>query len=254
VPQGRSYTPAMRPSKIAASGLGAVLLGVLLLAGPRAARGAPGPGPEPEPVRAERLSVELGLHGGAVVGQGLEELRGRGAGGLTFRALWPVGSGVRLGLRVGLLFTALPYGQEDDRLWIGVRPTDPALLYDGAVYTLIPSASFLFQVRIWRWLELDATVGLAAPFGVWKTGDQAAMVSPQLGVGLLLYIVRHRRVQVAVRAGFDAIPLLKHPRQAWLFLPMVGVLVRFPVRENPGTMGDGIFPSPAEPHQPGPRL
>lgn len=224
----------------------AVLLVAAIPAGAQPQSNAPAP-------RPERLSVELGLHGVAVLNYGLDA-PATGGGRLTFRLLWPLGSRIRLGLRVGLLLTAMPYGQPDDVLWLGVRPADPDAPFAERVVMLVPSAAFLFQVRIWRGLELDATAGLGAPFGVWRSGDQASQVSPRLGLGLLYYVYRHPRVYLAVRVGFDAIPIVGHPRKPWLLLPMGGVIVRFPVRENPGGLQGDDVPSPAEPHQPGPRF
>jgi len=203
--------------------------------------------------RAERLGVELGLHGVGVLNHGLDA-GARGGGRFTFRLQWPLGSRVRLGLRVGLLMTSMPVGEQDEQLWMGIRPVDPTLPFANQVVTLIPSVSFLFQVRLWRWLELDATAGLAAPMAVWRSGDQTSQVSPMFGLGLLFYVYRHRRAQVALRVGFEAVPMVSHPRRPWLFLPMGGVLVRFPVYPKPPPLHQDTLPNPAEPHQPGPRF
>lgn len=202
--------------------------------------------PRPEP-RPERLSVELGLHGAAVLNHDLDASP-TGGGRFTLRLLWPLGSRVRLGLRMGLLMTALPYGQPSNDIWLGVQPEDPDAPYAAQVVTLVPSVSFLFQVRIWRGLELDLTAGLGAPLGVWKTGEQATQVAPVLGLGLLYYVYRHPDVHVALRFGFDALPIVgKHPRQAWLFIPMGGVLVRIPVRDKLPAEQKRDAPGPFDP-------
>ncbi len=209
------------------------MLCVVLLWSGRARAEVPGTQPRPE-----RLSVALGLHGTGVLNLGLNA-GATGAGRFTFRLSWPLGSRIRLGLRLGLVVAVMPVGEVDGELWLGVRPTDPDLQYDSQVATLLPSASFLFQVRIWRWLELDATLGLAAPMSAWVGGVRAQAVSPQMGLGLLIYVVRRERVHLALRFGCDAMPILGHPLRPWLFLPMAGVLVRFPVRDRITARRDG---------------
>jgi len=190
------------------------------------------------PPRPERLSVALGLGGVAVLNVGMDT-GATGAGRFTFRMSWPVGSRVRLGLRLGLFVAAMPVGEMDGELWLGVHPTDPVLPYDSQVATFIPSASFLFGVRIWRWLSVDATVGLAAPMAAWVGGARAQAVSPQMGLGLLFAVYRHDRVGLDLRLGCDAVPLLGHPLRPWLFLLTAGVLVRFGVRDRVLARRDG---------------
>ena len=139
---------------------------------------------------------------------------------LGFRAPGDPGgdrNGVSDGIRLPHASGFLPFGQDDDQVWIGFKPEHPVTPHADRVVSLLPSVSFLFQVHLWRFLELDASVGLTAPFGIWRvSGEPATQVSPQLGAGLLFYVFRHRRVHVALRAGFDTLPLIKHPRQARL--------------------------------------
>ncbi len=170
--------------------------------------------------------MELGLDGAATLAHGTETVIG-GSGQLTFRLLWPFGPRVRLGLRAGLLVTRLPAATRADMGWRDWDPDDPDAPYDTKRFYPFMSVAFLFQVKIWRWLEADATAGIGATI----TGRSP--IAPQLGLGVLFYVYRKPLVHVAVRLGCDAYALLRHPSQVWLFTPTLGAIVRFPVRKKP---------------------